>query len=97
MSPACRAEIPELNEFQREYSDRLVIIGISDENEETVRRIADPTVQYYLALDTQARTKNTVGVAGLPFLMLMDPKGYVRGKVFPLRRGTNSATKCWRT
>jgi cytochrome c biogenesis protein CcmG/thiol:disulfide interchange protein DsbE len=82
-SPACRAEIQELNGFQNEFSDRLAIIGISDESEETVRKTADPIVQYYLAIDTQARTKTQVGMAGLPYLMLMDPKGFVRWEGYP--------------
>jgi thiol-disulfide isomerase/thioredoxin len=92
-NPACRAEIPELNAFQKEFSDRLVIIGISDENEEIVRRITDPSVQYYLAIDTQARTKDTVGVTGLPHLMLQDPKGFVRWEGFPFLPGHEFSNK----
>jgi cytochrome c biogenesis protein CcmG, thiol:disulfide interchange protein DsbE len=92
-SPACRAEIPELNAYQKEFSDRLVIIGASDENEETIRRITDPIVQYYLAIDTQARTKDKVGVTGLPHLMLMDPKGFVRWEGFPFLPGHEFSDK----
>ena len=92
-NPACRAEIPELNAFQKQFSDRLVIIGISDENEANVRRITDPIVQFYLAIDTQARTRDAVGVTGLPHLMLMDPRGFVRWEGFPFLRGHEFSDK----
>lgn len=92
-SPACRAEIQELNAFQKEFSDRLVIVGISDESEETVRKIADPIVEYSLAIDTQARTKTEVGVTGLPHLMLMDPKGFVRWEGYPFLPGHEFSNK----
>jgi cytochrome c biogenesis protein CcmG/thiol:disulfide interchange protein DsbE len=92
-SPACRAEIQELNEFQREFSDRLVVIGISDESEETVRKTADPIVEYSLAIDTQSRTKTEVGVTGLPHLMLMDPKGFVRWEGYPFLPGHEFSNK----
>jgi len=92
-SPACRAEIQELNEFQQEFSDRLVIIGMSDEAEETVRKVADPVVQYPLAIDTQARTKTTVGITALPHLMLIDPKGFVRWEGYPFLPGHEFSNK----
>jgi thiol-disulfide isomerase/thioredoxin len=92
-SPACRAEIPELNAFQQEFSDRLVIIGISDESEQTVRPVSDPSVQYFLAIDTQARTQGEVGVTGVPHLMLMDPKGFVRWEGFPFLKGHEFSNK----
>jgi len=82
-SPACRAEIQELNAFQQKFKDRLVIIGISDEPENVVRAVADPIIQYSVAIDSQARMKNAVGVTGLPHLMLIDPNGYVRWEGFP--------------
>jgi cytochrome c biogenesis protein CcmG/thiol:disulfide interchange protein DsbE len=92
-SPACRAEIQELNEFQKEFSDRLVIIGISDESEDVVRKAGDPIVEYSLAVDTQALTKDEVGVAGLPHLMLMDPKGFVRWEGYPFLPGHEFSNK----
>lgn len=84
---ACLAEIPELNEFQKEFSDRLVVIGISDEPEAAVRRVVDQMVEYPVAIDTLARTETEVGVTGLPHLMLMDPNGYVRWEGYPFLPG----------
>jgi cytochrome c biogenesis protein CcmG/thiol:disulfide interchange protein DsbE len=86
-SPVCRAEIPELNAFQREFSDRLVVIGMADEPADVVRRVADPMIEYPLAIDTQARTEKIVGVTGVPHLMLIDPDGFVRWEGFPFLPG----------
>jgi cytochrome c biogenesis protein CcmG, thiol:disulfide interchange protein DsbE len=86
-SPVCRAEIPELNAFQQEFSDRLVIVAISDEPEKTVRPVTDPVAQFSVAIDTQDRTKTEVGVTGVPHLILMDPKGFVRWEGFPFLPG----------
>jgi cytochrome c biogenesis protein CcmG/thiol:disulfide interchange protein DsbE len=90
---ACRAEIPELNAFQNELSDRLVIIGISEQGEDAVKNVADQIIQYPIAIDTQARTENAVGVTALPHLMLMDPKGYVRWEGYPFLQGHEFSNK----
>ncbi len=92
-SPACQAEIPELNGFQKEFSDKLVIIGISDENEDAVRRVADPIIEYAVAIDTQGRTKKAVGISGIPHLMLIDPGGIVRWEGFPFLQGHEFSNK----
>lgn len=92
-SPACRAQIPELNAYQNEFSDRLVIVAISDEPASVVGPVTDPIVQYAVAVDTQARTKNRVGVTGLPHVMLIDPKGYVRWEGFPYLKGHEFSDK----
>ena len=86
-SPACRAEIQELNGFQREFSDKLVIIGISDETADVVRPVTDPVVQFAVGVDTQKRTKDAVGITAVPHLMLIDPQGFVRWEGFPYLQG----------
>jgi thiol-disulfide isomerase/thioredoxin len=64
--PPCRAAIPELNGYQQKFGDKLVVIGISDETEDAVRRLETPKINYAVAIDTQGRTKNAVGVTGIP-------------------------------
>jgi thiol-disulfide isomerase/thioredoxin len=83
----CRAAIPELNAIHRDFGDKLVVIGISDESEMDVRRLADPKLEYSVAIDTQARTKTAVGVTGIPHVLIIDPKGIVRWEGFPLLQG----------
>src|SRR3954468_7573765 len=35
--PPCRKAIPELNGFQKKFADKLVVIGVSDETEDSVK------------------------------------------------------------
>ncbi len=82
----CRHSIPVLNGFHEKFKDELVVIGISDEPEADVRRLEDPLVEYYSAIDTQARTKKGLGVFGIPHVVLLEPDGYVVWEGFPLLR-----------
>ena len=81
--PPCRRAIPELNGYFQKFGDKLVVIGITDENEEAVRKLIDPKIEYYVAIDTQARTKNTLEVTGIPHVLLIDPQGIVRWEGYP--------------
>jgi cytochrome c biogenesis protein CcmG/thiol:disulfide interchange protein DsbE len=74
----CRHSIPELNAFQAKFGDRLVVIGLSNESEQAVRRMTSPQIDYSVAIDTQHRTKSEVHVTAIPHTMLIDPKGIVR-------------------
>jgi cytochrome c biogenesis protein CcmG, thiol:disulfide interchange protein DsbE len=85
--PPCREAIPELNAYHEKFGDKLVVIGISDETEEAVRRLVNPQIEYSIAIDTQARTKNAVGVTGIPHVLIIDPQGIVRWEGFPFLQG----------
>ncbi len=80
----CRRSIPVLNGFHEKFKDELVVIGISDESEVDVRKLEDPLIEYYSAIDTQARTKKGLGVFGIPHVVLLEPDGYVVWEGFPL-------------
>lgn len=79
----CRASIPALNQFQDRFKDRLIIIGLSDEPEQQVRRMQSPKIEYRVAIDTQHRTKSEIGVRAIPHTLLIDPKGIVRFEGHP--------------
>ena len=83
----CRKAIPELNSFHKKFGDKLVVIGISDEKESTVKSFANPKIDYFNAIDTQARTKKKVEVKGIPHVLLIDPEGIVRWEGYPLLDG----------
>jgi thiol-disulfide isomerase/thioredoxin len=85
--PPCRKAIPELNAYHEKFGNKLVVIGISDETEEAVRNFANPQIEYSIAIDTQARTKNAVGVTGIPHVLIIDPQGIVRWEGFPFLEG----------
>lgn len=83
----CKRLIPELNEFQHNFKEDLIVIGISDEPIEKVKTQTNPAIQYYNAIDTQARTKSFLKVKGIPHCILMDPNGIVRWEGFPGLKG----------
>ena len=74
----CRQSIPHLNELQAKFKDRLVVIGLSDEVVDAMKKMSTPRVNYYVGTDPQARTRNMVEVRGIPHALLIDPKGIVR-------------------
>jgi thiol-disulfide isomerase/thioredoxin len=79
----CRASIPHLNTLSGRFKDRLVVIGLSDEPEQVVRKMTDPAIEYSVAIDTEGRTSKAIQVQGIPHAMLIDPKGIVRFEGLP--------------
>ena len=67
--PPCRAEIPDLIALQDKYRDRLVIIGISDDEDPpaTVKKWAmDHKMNYPIVMSTPELRKIFIGVSALP-------------------------------
>lgn len=89
----CRKAIPELNGFHKKFGDRLVVIGISDEAEDVVRKFKDPTIEYFQALDPQRRTYKQYEVKGIPHVVVLDPEGIVRWEGYPLLDGYELSEK----
>ncbi len=85
--PPCRKAIPELNALHKKFGDRLVVIGVSDEKEDTVKALKEPKADYFVAIDTQARTKKMLEVTGIPHVILIDPQGIVKWEGFPFLAG----------
>ncbi|WP_405369436.1 TlpA family protein disulfide reductase [Nonlabens sp. Asnod2-A12] len=83
----CIKAIPELNSYQKEFEDKLVVIGLSDEPEAKVKKHKRPKIEYYSAIDTQSRLNNTLEVRGIPHCILIDPDGIVRWEGYPLLTG----------
>lgn len=83
----CKLATPKLNELHRKFGKELVIVGISDETEEVVRRLKEPVMEFYIAIDTQARMKEKMGVFGIPHAIIVEPDGYVVWEGFPLLKG----------
>ncbi|NOR86511.1 MAG: redoxin domain-containing protein, partial [Bacteroidales bacterium] len=62
----CRKAIPELNEWQQKYANKLVIIGISSETKEKVEEYAKENIKYANGFDTKSRVKIALKVTGIP-------------------------------
>ncbi|MCU0351544.1 MAG: TlpA family protein disulfide reductase [Flavobacterium sp.] len=83
----CKKAIPELNAFQSEFQEDLIIIGISDETKEKVLKQVSPKIEYYNAIDPLKRLNKLFEVKGIPHCVLIDPKGIVRWEGWPHLKG----------
>jgi thiol-disulfide isomerase/thioredoxin len=85
--PPCRKSIELLNGLHKNFGKDLIVIGISDEPEQAVRALKakyNITIGYFSAIDTKARTKNELGVFGIPHVIIAEPGGSVVWEGFPL-------------
>lgn len=73
-----RDTIPHLNQLQARFKDQLVVIGLSNESVEDLRKMTTPAIQYYAGTDTQGRTMSALEVRAIPHAILIDPSGIVR-------------------
>ena len=83
----CKKAIPELNKYQLEFSEHIVVIGISDESKSKVLQMKTPVMNYYSAIDTKERLKKRYKVKGIPHCVLIDPQGIVRWEGYPSLEG----------
>src|SRR5262245_16332131 len=81
--PPCRAEIPDLIKLQEKYRDKLVILGLSEDEEgiDVVRRyVADHKVNYPIAMSTPELRKLFPTVRALPTTFVLDRDGKMAQK-----------------
>jgi thiol-disulfide isomerase/thioredoxin len=83
----CRQGVSQLNDFQKKFGDRLVIIGVSDEADDVVSKMSVPKIQYASAVDTRGRMRNALAIEGIPYCILIDPSGIVRWEGVPVIEG----------
>jgi cytochrome c biogenesis protein CcmG, thiol:disulfide interchange protein DsbE len=76
-SAASRHWIPELNTLQKEFTNRLAVVGLTTDSEAAVTNMAEPKITFASALDPEGRLRAAVGVTSVPTVMLVDPKGIV--------------------
>ncbi len=84
----CRTTIPHLNELHENLKDRgVVFVGVTEEDEETVRRFTDKIpMRYRIALDTERTTAETwmADVEGIPHAFIVGPDGKVAWAGHPM-------------
>jgi cytochrome c biogenesis protein CcmG, thiol:disulfide interchange protein DsbE len=85
--PPCRKAVAELNRFHQKFGDKLVVMGISDEKEDVVRKFTEENIKYYSALDTTAALKKQYAVTGIPHCVIINPAGIVVWEGFPFLEG----------
>ena len=83
----CKKAIPELNEFHHKFNDKLIVIGISDESKAKVKRMKNPKMEYYNAIDTERRLRNIYEVSGIPHCVIINPDGILVWEGWPHQEG----------
>jgi thiol-disulfide isomerase/thioredoxin len=81
--PPCLAEIPDLIALQNKYRDRLVVVGISEDeiSPEIVKRFAiDKKINYPIAMTTADLQTRFTGITALPTTFVLDPDGQIAYK-----------------
>lgn len=80
----CKRLIPELQSWQKKFEGDLVVVGISDEKEPTVRAFYDKQkISYPMAIDTKGKMKSVLKVEGIPHVMVVGSDGVVRWQGLP--------------
>ncbi|HPE33594.1 MAG TPA: TlpA disulfide reductase family protein [Bacteroidales bacterium] len=83
----CKRSIPRINQWHHKYKDRMVVVGVSDEPEAKVLALKEPKKEYYSAIDPKKQMKNAYQITGIPHVVIIDPKGFVRWQGFPFLPG----------
>jgi thiol-disulfide isomerase/thioredoxin len=80
--PPCRAEIPDLIKLQDKYRDKLVILGVSEDEEippQDVKKFAtEQKMNYVVAMSTPELSKIFKGVSALPTTFVIGPDGKIQ-------------------
>jgi cytochrome c biogenesis protein CcmG/thiol:disulfide interchange protein DsbE len=81
--PPCRAEIPDLMELQARYKDKLVVLGMSEDDPpvDTVTKfVAAQKMTYPVAMSTPDVHKIFKGIVALPTTFVIGPDGTLQQK-----------------
>jgi cytochrome c biogenesis protein CcmG, thiol:disulfide interchange protein DsbE len=82
--PPCREAIKELNKFQEQFKDDLVVIGVSDEDADKVKDFMTSTkIDYSVAVDGEKKMNKAIHVSGIPHVLIISTDGIVRWQGFP--------------
>jgi len=81
--PPCLAEIPDLIALQNKYRDRLVVVGISEDeiSPEVVKQFAaEKKINYPIAMTNPDLYKRFTGINALPTTFVLDGDGQIAYK-----------------
>jgi thiol-disulfide isomerase/thioredoxin len=82
--PPCRELIPELNGYQKKFAKDLVVIGISDEEADTIKEfMKSHKMDYNVAIDGDNKMYSKIGISGIPHVIIISPDHIVRWQGFP--------------
>ena len=75
--PPCRRGLPLLNYFHEKFKDELEVIAICETDEDALKEMKGPLklddIKFHLAIDTNRRFANKLGVYGIPHAVILEP------------------------
>lgn len=81
----CRQSMPHLNELAARFKDTVVIVGITNEDPQTVRNfLKKANIDYSIGIDQGGALSSRTGHDGIPYAVVMCPKGIVRWQGGPM-------------
>ena len=85
--PPCRASIPHLNEINKKFKDKgLVIIGVSNEDKATVTDFRKKLpMDYNVALDKESKLSEKFGIEGIPHAFVVGKDGKIVWQGHPMQ------------
>jgi thiol-disulfide isomerase/thioredoxin len=76
--PPCRRSLRLLNYYHNKYKDELAVIAVCETDREALRKMEDPLqledIDFHLAVDTQRRFADALGVFGIPHAVIIEPQ-----------------------
>ena len=82
-SLASRKVIPALNDLQKKFVGRLVVVALTSDPAAEIQDMPGPKIAFASVIDPKATMATAVGVTSIPCLLLVDPKGVVRYQGHP--------------
>lgn len=85
--PPCRASIPHLNELNKKFKDKgLVIVGVTDEDQKTVTEFRKKLpMDYSVAIDKEGKLGEKFGVNGIPHAFVVGKDGKIVWEGHPMQ------------
>jgi len=79
--PPCRKEMPDLERFHEQYSDKIVVLGINwnDDTQEAANSLKDYEITYKNVIDRDGKVFVSYQLTALPTSFWIDEAGVIRG------------------
>ena len=74
--PAKKA-VPQLSALQKKFSQKLAVIAVTSESQDTVEAMIDPKIDFASAIDDKGKLRSAFRITTVPTVVLIDPKGVV--------------------
>ncbi|MBI3877432.1 MAG: redoxin domain-containing protein [Verrucomicrobia bacterium] len=89
--PPCRASIPHLTELQKKFKDKVVFVGVTDEEPGSVKPFVEKMAEkmdYNVAIDKGGKTAagymEAFGINGIPHAFVVDKTGVIAWQGHPM-------------